>query len=160
MCYPQLSESIVTSTSSYHHTLPSSYSAHALLLLSNQQCPIACSDTSHCFETENYCESFSNMFDQDGPLLLNALYGTLFTWGLTAAGAALVFVFRKTYRKFLDASLGFAAGVMTAASFWSLISPAIEMADESGVYGDFAFVPVAIGFALGKFKFLLIFLTV
>lgn len=89
------------------------------------------------------------MFDQDGPLLLNALYGTLFTWGLTAAGAALVFFFRKTYRKFLDASLGFAAGVMTAASFWSLIAPAIEMAEESGAYGDFAFVPVAIGFALG-----------
>lgn len=55
-------------------------------------------------------------------------------------------------RKLLDSSLGFAAGVMTAASYWSLLSPAIEMAAESKVYGDegqFAFIPVSIGFLLG-----------
>lgn len=55
-------------------------------------------------------------------------------------------------RKLLDASLGFAAGVMTAASYWSLLSPAIEMAEISKVYGQegqFAFVPVSIGFLLG-----------
>ena len=89
------------------------------------------------------------MFDQNRSSFLNALAGTLFTWGMTAAGAALVFCCRKTYRKFLDASLGFAAGVMVAASFWSLINPAIEMAAESKTYGEFAFVPVAIGFAIG-----------
>ena len=91
------------------------------------------------------------MFDKDGPLILNALYGTLYTWAMTAAGAVLAFVFRKPYRKVLDASLGFAAGVMTAASFWSLIAPAIEMAEDSGDYGEFSFVPVAIGFTLGAF---------
>lgn len=55
-------------------------------------------------------------------------------------------------RKLLDASLGFAAGVMTAASYWSLLSPAIEMAEESKMYGEegqYAFVPVCIGFLLG-----------
>lgn len=84
--------------------------------------------------------------------LFQAMLGTLFTWGVTAAGSALVFVFKSGQRKILDASLGFAAGVMTAASYWSLLSPAIEMASTSGVYGEkgqFAFVPVAIGFAVG-----------
>ena len=90
------------------------------------------------------------MFNEDHSMFLNACYGTLFTWGMTAAGAALVFFCRKAYRKFLDASLGFAAGVMVAASFWSLINPAIEMAEESGNYGEFAFVPVAIGFGIGE----------
>lgn len=52
----------------------------------------------------------------------------------------------------MDSSLGFAAGVMTAASFWSLLSPAIEMAEESKMYGsdgEYAFLPVAVGFLLG-----------
>ncbi|XP_057683057.1 zinc transporter ZIP11 isoform X2 [Corythoichthys intestinalis] len=78
-----------------------------------------------------------------------ALLGTLFTWGLTAAGAATVFVFSGRQRHILDGSLGFAAGVMLAASYWSLLAPAIEMAKDSGTYGSFAFLPVAIGFALG-----------
>ncbi|XP_043086943.1 zinc transporter ZIP11-like isoform X2 [Puntigrus tetrazona] len=78
-----------------------------------------------------------------------ALLGTLFTWGLTAAGAALVFVFSSRQKRVLDGSLGFAAGVMLAASYWSLLAPAIEMAEDSGKYGDFAFFPVAVGFALG-----------
>lgn len=81
--------------------------------------------------------------------VLQALLGTLFTWGLTAAGAALVFVFSSGQKRILDGSLGFAAGVMLAASYWSLLAPAIEMAEDSGKYGDFAFVPVAVGFALG-----------
>ena len=78
--------------------------------------------------------------------------GTLFTWGLTALGAALVFIFNSKQRKVLDASLGFAAGVMTAASYWSLLAPAIEMAELSGLYGsngEWAFIPVAVGFVLG-----------
>lgn len=55
-------------------------------------------------------------------------------------------------RKLLDVSLGFAAGVMVAASYWSLLAPAIEMATESKTYGEegeYAFVPVAVGFIVG-----------
>lgn len=81
-----------------------------------------------------------------------ALLGTLLTWGLTAAGSAVVFLLSGTQRKVLDASLGFAAGVMTAASFWSLLAPAIEMAETSGSYGsegEWAIIPVAIGFIFG-----------
>ncbi|XP_073345150.1 zinc transporter ZIP11-like [Pagrus major] len=81
--------------------------------------------------------------------MTQALLGTLFTWGLTAAGAALVFVFSSRQKRILDGSLGFAAGVMLAASYWSLLAPAIDMAEDSGNYGSFAFVPVAVGFTLG-----------
>ncbi|KAL8565114.1 hypothetical protein ACOMHN_005317 [Nucella lapillus] len=91
------------------------------------------------------------MIENIGPLSQTAL-GTLFTWGLTVLGAGLVFVFDGGQRKLLDGSLGFAAGVMTAASYWSLLAPAIEMAEHSGMYGaegQWAFVPVAVGFALG-----------
>ncbi|KAL5017907.1 hypothetical protein ScPMuIL_003629 [Solemya velum] len=83
---------------------------------------------------------------------VQAFLGTLFTWGLTAAGAALVFVFQSGQRKILDGSLGFAAGVMTAASYWSLLKPALEMAEASGIYGSsgqWAFLPVTIGFVFG-----------
>ncbi|NXL87590.1 S39AB protein, partial [Alectura lathami] len=83
-----------------------------------------------------------------GPVL-QAVLGTLLTWGLTAAGSALVFVFSSGQRRILDGSLGFAAGVMLAASYWSLLAPAIEMAEHSGAFGAFAFLPVAVGFALG-----------
>ena len=61
---------------------------------------------------------------------LQALFATLFTWGITACGAALVFLFKTVNKNILDAMLGFAAGVMVAASFWSLLSPAIDMAEE------------------------------
>ncbi|KAK9887132.1 hypothetical protein WA026_020578 [Henosepilachna vigintioctopunctata] len=86
-----------------------------------------------------------------GPVM-QAFLGTLFTWGLTAAGAAVVIIFQGSQRKLLDVSLGFAAGVMTAASFWSLLSPAIEMAVESKLYGlngEYAFAPVGLGFFFG-----------
>ncbi|NWS36983.1 S39AB protein, partial [Probosciger aterrimus] len=83
-----------------------------------------------------------------GPVL-QAVLGTFLTWGLTAAGSALVFVFSSGQRRILDGSLGFAAGVMLAASYWSLLAPAIDMAEESGSFGAFAFFPVALGFALG-----------
>lgn len=85
--------------------------------------------------------------------MIQALLGTLFTWGLTAAGSGLVVVIKGKQRKLLDASLGFAAGVMLAASYWSLLSPAIEMAEKSknyGVNGEYAFVPVSIGFIIGS----------
>ncbi|NXO71649.1 S39AB protein, partial [Phainopepla nitens] len=83
-----------------------------------------------------------------GPVL-QAVLGTLLTWALTAAGSALVFVFSSGQRRILDGSLGFAAGVMLAASYWSLLAPAIEMAEQSGTFGAFSFFPVAAGFALG-----------
>uniref|UniRef100_A0A914WVJ1 Zinc transporter ZIP11 n=1 Tax=Plectus sambesii TaxID=2011161 RepID=A0A914WVJ1_9BILA len=76
-----------------------------------------------------------------------ALLASLFTWGVTALGAAVVFVLHPHSKKVLDVSLGFAAGVMTAASFWSLLAPAIEIAESK--VGVWAFLPVAIGFALG-----------
>ncbi|XP_064540444.1 zinc transporter ZIP11 [Drosophila montana] len=84
-----------------------------------------------------------------GPVT-QALLGTLLTWGLTAAGAAMVIFVRGTQRRSLDAALGFAAGVMIAASFWSLLGPAIEMAESSHLYGVYSFLPVAGGFLLGS----------
>ncbi|XP_033210823.1 zinc transporter ZIP11 isoform X1 [Belonocnema kinseyi] len=84
--------------------------------------------------------------------ITQALLGTLFTWGSTAAGAALVIFIRGKQRKLLDASLGFAAGVMMAATYWSLLKPAIEMSKESKIYGnegEYAFIPVGLGFFLG-----------
>jgi len=64
--------------------------------------------------------------------VMQALLATLFTWGVTAAGAALVFMKKTVDPKLLDAMLGFAAGVMIAASFWSLLNPGIEMAEQMG----------------------------
>jgi ZIP family zinc transporter len=75
-----------------------------------------------------------------------ALVATMFTWAITAAGAAVVFLFRQINRKVLDTMLGFAAGVMMAASYWSLLAPSIEMAAESG--GP-AWAPAVIGFLCG-----------
>lgn len=75
-----------------------------------------------------------------------AFLATCFTWFLTALGAAAVFVFKSVNRKVLDSMLGFAAGVMIAASFWSLLVPAIEMAEESSLP---AWIPAAVGFLLG-----------
>ncbi len=65
------------------------------------------------------------------PVLL-ALFAGLFTWGVTALGAALVFFFKSIDQKVLNAMLGFASGIMIAASFWSLLNPAIEMASQAG----------------------------
>jgi ZIP family zinc transporter len=59
-----------------------------------------------------------------------ALIATLFTWGVTSLGAGLVFFFKKVNKSVMDAMLGFAAGIMIAASFWSLLSPGIEMANQ------------------------------
>lgn len=71
---------------------------------------------------------------------------TVFTWLLTAAGASLVFFFRTMHRGVLDGMLGFTGGVMIAASYWSLLAPAIEMAESRG---DIGWVPAAVGFACG-----------
>ncbi|PLX81870.1 MAG: ZIP family metal transporter [Desulfuromonas sp.] len=78
--------------------------------------------------------------------VMQALLATLFTWGLTAAGAALVFFTRTINQKLLNAMLGFAAGVMIAASFWSLLAPGIEMAEQMG---DIPWLTATIGFLGG-----------
>ena len=78
--------------------------------------------------------------------IMQALVATLFTWFLTALGAGLVFFFKRINRKVLDGMLGFAAGVMIAASYWSLLAPAIEMAEAGPLP---AYLPAAIGFLLG-----------
>ena len=62
--------------------------------------------------------------------ILQALIATIFTWSITAFGAALVYFFKKINKNILDSMLGISAGVMIAASFWSLLSPAITMADK------------------------------
>lgn len=84
-------------------------------------------------------------FSQLGPVT-QALLATLFTWGVTALGAAMVFFFKSINKNVLNGMLGFAAGVMIAASFWSLLSPAISMAEESGVVG---WLPAVTGFLFG-----------
>ena len=62
-----------------------------------------------------------------------AFVATLFTWAVTAAGAALVFFAKTINQKLMDSMLGFAAGVMIAASFWSLLAPGIQMAEQMGM---------------------------
>jgi len=76
-----------------------------------------------------------------------ALLATLFTWGVTALGASAVFVTREVSRKLLDAMLGFAGGVMIAASYWSLLAPAIEMSEGGALP---AWLPAVSGFLLGS----------
>jgi ZIP family zinc transporter len=78
--------------------------------------------------------------------VVQALFGTIFTWFLTALGAAGVFFMKKLNQKLLDLMLGFAAGVMIAASFWSLLAPAIEMSRGGNIP---SFVPAVTGFLLG-----------
>lgn len=78
--------------------------------------------------------------------VMQALYGGLFTWGVTSLGASLVFLTKSVNSKVLDVMMGFAAGVMIAASVWSLLIPGIEMAEGQGMIG---WVPAAIGFLLG-----------
>ncbi len=75
-----------------------------------------------------------------------ALLATCFTWGVTALGAAAVFLFTTVNRKLLDAMLGFAAGVMLAAAYWSLLAPSIALAEEMG---QPAWLPALVGFLLG-----------
>ncbi len=84
-------------------------------------------------------------FEQFTPVQ-QALFGTLFTYGVTAAGAALVFFFKTIHKNVLNGMLGFAAGVMIAASFWSLLAPSISMADE---LGQVAWITASLGFLFG-----------
>lgn len=89
----------------------------------------------------NILQSFADLSP-----VLQALCGTLFTYTLTACGAALVFFFKSINRKVLDAMLGFAAGVMIAATFWSLLAPAIELSEGQALP---SWVPAVGGFLLG-----------
>jgi len=86
-----------------------------------------------------------NYFESIDPILA-ALYATLFTWGLTAFGASFVFFFKNMNRAVLDGMLGFTGGVMVAASYWSLLAPAIEMSEGEGFV---KVIPAAVGFMLG-----------
>ena len=97
-------------------------------------------------------ESILNFFESQNNPIIQALYAGLFTWILTACGAGLVFFFKSSNRKLLDASLGFTGGVMIAASFWSLLSPAIEyveLQNELGLSSTPGWLPPAIGFFVG-----------
>lgn len=82
----------------------------------------------------------------DLPPLLQALLATLFTYFMTALGAGSVFFTKEVNKKLLDLMLGFAAGVMIAASYWSLLAPAIEMSKGKSIP---MWVPPAVGFLLG-----------
>lgn len=84
-------------------------------------------------------------FTEINPVMA-ALYATLFTWGVTALGASLVFFFKEVKRAVFDGMLGFTGGVMTAASFWSLLAPGIEMSPGEGFE---KVIPAVVGFGLG-----------
>jgi ZIP family zinc transporter len=90
-------------------------------------------------------EQIINYFETINPILA-AFYATLFTWGLTALGAALVFLFKGMNRALFDGMLGFTGGVMVAASFWSLLAPGIEMSPGEGFV---KVIPAVVGFGLG-----------
>jgi ZIP family zinc transporter len=87
-----------------------------------------------------------NGFFRDLHPIVQALLATCFTWGMTALGAAIVFTAKDISRRLLDAMLGFAAGVMIAASYWSLLAPAIEMSEGKAIP---AWLPAVVGFLLG-----------
>ena len=97
------------------------------------------------FAKRNSLESIIEFFKDTNPVL-GAFYATLFTWGLTALGASLVFFIKELNRVLLDGLLGFTGGVMVAASFWSLLAPGIEMSSGEGI---FKVLPAAIGFGFG-----------
>ncbi|MEN8155132.1 MAG: ZIP family metal transporter, partial [Acidobacteriota bacterium] len=78
--------------------------------------------------------------------IIQALIATCFTWLMTALGAGMVFLFKNFNKKLMDGMLGFAAGVMIAASYWSLLAPSIEMAEEMNLI---PWVPAAVGFVSG-----------
>jgi len=80
------------------------------------------------------------------PPALQALVATIFTWFMTALGAGMVFFTKEVNRKLLDTMLGFSGGVMIAASYWSLLAPAIEISESMNVP---SWLPPATGFLLG-----------
>jgi len=94
-------------------------------------------------------EEIVAFFEKLSPVM-QGFTGSMFTWFITALGASMVFFIKDVKRGFMDTLMGFTAGVMLAASFWSLLNPAIEMAEVS--WGaSLAWVPVGIGFLAGAF---------
>lgn len=87
-----------------------------------------------------------NTLSGQSHVLFQALVAGLFTWSMTGLGAATLFAFRKIDQKILDVMLGFAAGVMIAASFWSLLAPSIDLAARQGMI---PWLPALTGFLLG-----------
>lgn len=85
--------------------------------------------------------------------VIQALIATLFTWGVTALGSSMVFFFKNVSKKLLNSMLGFAAGVMIAASFWSLLNPALELAES---IGQKPWLVVSMGFLSGGVFLLLV----
>lgn len=101
---------------------------------------------------ENLVEFLKSFFESQSSPIMQAFYAGLFTWILTAIGASLVFFFKRSNRKILDAALGFTGGVMIAASFWSLLYPAIssvETQQELGITNLPIWFAPAIGFLFG-----------
>ncbi|MEK8179118.1 ZIP family metal transporter [Flavobacterium buctense] len=90
-------------------------------------------------------QSVIDYFESIDPILA-AFYATMFTWFLTALGASFVFFFKNMNRVVLDGMLGFTGGVMVAASFWSLLAPAIEMSEGEGFV---KVIPASVGFLMG-----------
>lgn len=91
-------------------------------------------------------EQLQHFFSSIGPIWA-AFIATTFTWLVTALGASLVFFFKSMSRSLLDPMLGFTGGVMVAASFWSLLNPAIEMSES--MYPGLKWMPAAVGFLAG-----------
>ena len=87
------------------------------------------------------------------PAVWQALAATVFTWGVTALGAGVVFFFKDVSTRSLDTALGFTAGVMIAASFWSLLNPAIALSEEMGMV---KWLPALVGFLAGAFAMRLV----
>ena len=104
---------------------------------------------------ETVTTQLENFFINLGNPILQAFVAGLFTWVLTALGASLVFFFKSANRKALDAALGFTGGVMIAASFWSLLSPAIaavEKQHELGLTSLPSFYHLQLDFFLAHFS--------
>lgn len=91
-------------------------------------------------------QAIASFLSEFGPVTA-ALIATVFTWLLTALGASLIFFFKEFKKGWQSVALGFTGGVMLAASFWSLLSPSIEMAAEQ--YPDMPWMPAAVGFTVG-----------
>jgi zinc transporter, ZIP family len=92
-------------------------------------------------------EKIEQFFIEIGPVK-SALLATIFTWFVTMLGASLVFFFKSVKRSVFDPMLGFTGGVMVAASFWSLLNPAIEISER--LYPSLSWMPAAVGFLLGS----------
>ena len=86
-----------------------------------------------------------NWFENLSPVIQSLIAAT-FTWGVTLLGALVVFFFKEMNKKVLDTVLGFSAGVMIAAAFWSLIAPSIELSAELGYI---IWILPAVGFIAG-----------